>query len=286
LSLYKSASSDKAVKISGDYHVHCYLSRHGEGEITEYVESAISKGLKRIGFSEHIPVPGLDDPSGRMPIKDFDVYIRDVREAQQQYKDDIEVLFGLEADYLPPFQDNIVDFIGQYPFDFVIGSVHFIDDWDFSNPAYRDEFVRRGVDTSFQTYYRLVGEAIESGCYDIIGHLDLINRYGYTPSFDLEPLLTAVLEKVQRSGCALDMNTSGLRKGVGVIFPGVSILSRAQRLGIPVVPGSDAHHPGDVGADFDRAGKMLAEIGFKQSMFFRKRKPEYEPLMNSVNGTR
>ncbi|MBD3383985.1 PHP domain-containing protein, partial [candidate division KSB1 bacterium] len=103
MSACKNAATDTEVKFSGDYHVHCYLSRHGEGEIKEYVESAIGKGLKRIGFSEHIPVPGLDDPTGRMPIEDFDVYIKDVRDAQQQYKQDIEILFGLEADYLPPF---------------------------------------------------------------------------------------------------------------------------------------------------------------------------------------
>lgn len=266
----------------GDYHVHCYLSRHGIGEIEEYVESAIFKGLKRIGFSEHIPIPGLDDPTGRMPIEDFDTYINDVEKARQRYKGDIEVLFGLEADFLPAFQDSIQRFIQQYSFDYVIGSVHFIGDWDFSNPAYKDEFVKRGVDQVFTAYYQLVAQAAESGCYDVIGHLDLLTRYGYKPSYDLNPTLTLLLDKIATSGCALDVNSSGMRRRRGVIYPHPAILAKARCRDIPVVLGSDAHRPEDVAAGFNRAMQLLVDAGYSQSCYFRQRSINYEPLMARI----
>ena len=118
-----------------DYHLHSRLCRHGDGEIYEYVEAAIEKGLSEIGFAEHIPVPDLDDPTGRMVIEDWDVYVKDVFDAKAKYPE-IDIRFGIEADYLPGFMEYIEKFVHNYTFDYVIGSVHFIDDWDFSNPAH------------------------------------------------------------------------------------------------------------------------------------------------------
>ena len=83
-----------------DYHVHSVLCRHGDGEILEYVESAIDKGLSEIGFAEHIPIPELDDPTGRMQMQEWDTYVKDVTNAQQKYPE-ITIRFGIEADYLP-----------------------------------------------------------------------------------------------------------------------------------------------------------------------------------------
>ena len=104
-----------------DYHMHSYLCRHGDGEIYQYVESAIDKGLTEIGFSEHIPIPDLDDPTGRMVFDDWDVYVQDVMDAQKRYSE-IKIRFGIEADYLPAHMAFIENFVSQYPFDFVIGS--------------------------------------------------------------------------------------------------------------------------------------------------------------------
>jgi len=118
-----------------DYHMHYHICHHAEGELHEYVERAIELGLQEIGFSEHIPIPGLDDPTGRMAPHEFEKYIRDVTDAQNNYSE-IDIRFGIEADYLPPFMDVIEKFLAEYPFDYVIGSVHFVGDWDFSNPDF------------------------------------------------------------------------------------------------------------------------------------------------------
>jgi len=253
-----------------DYHMHSRLCRHGEGEIYDYVEAAIQKGLTEIGFSEHIPIPGLDDPTGRMIIQDWDVYVRDVTDAQNKYPE-ITIRFGLEAEYLPPFMNYIEKFISDYPFDFVIGSVHFVDDWDFSNPAHLNRLQEFGLDFLHTRYYELLTEAANSGLYDIIGHFDLPKRVGPVRMSLVTERIDAALRAIKENNLALDINTSGLRKGPKEIYPGAEILRRAAALHIPVIPGSDAHKPADVGAAFDETMQHLKNIGYTHQCIYQNR---------------
>ncbi|MBN1558930.1 histidinol-phosphatase HisJ family protein [candidate division KSB1 bacterium] len=252
-----------------DYHVHSYLCRHGEGEISQYVESAIARGLTEIGFSEHIPVPDLDDPTGRMPIESWDLYVRDVLAARRQYHD-ITIRFGIEADYLPKHMSWIEDFLARYPFDYVIGSVHFVGDWDFSNPAFRHRLDEVGVDALHSTYYKLIAEAAATGLYDIIGHLDLPKKLR-RPTIDLSDHIGHALTAIRRNDLALDVNTSGLRKGAGEVYPDPDILRQAFLCGIPVTLGSDAHAPAEVAAQFDETIAMLKAIGYEHSCIYSGR---------------
>lgn len=251
-----------------DYHMHSHLCRHGDGEIYHYVESAIDKGLTEIGFAEHIPIPELDDPTGRMRIEDWDTYMQDVMTAQKNYPE-IKIRFGIEADFLPPHMDYIENFLGQYPFDFVIGSVHFVGDWDFSNPALAHRLDEIGVNTLHTRYYKLIEEAAETGLYDVIGHLDLPKRIA-RPTVDVSDNIRRALQAIQRAGLALDVNTSGIRKA-GELYPKKDILQQAFDLQIPVVLGSDAHKPAEVAADFPPTIEMLKEIGYAQSCVFAQR---------------
>lgn len=258
-----------------DYHMHSYLCRHGEGEIYQYVEAAIEKGLSEIGFSEHIPIPELDDPTGRMRIEDWDVYVADVMAAQKKYPD-IKIRFGIEADYLPQHMPFIEKFLDDYPFDFVIGSVHFVGDWDFSNPALAHRLDEIGVNSLHTMYYKLIEEAAQTGLYDIIGHLDLPKRIA-GPTIDISENINDALKSIQKSGVALDVNTSGIRK-VGELYPKKEILQQAFMLHIPVVLGSDAHKPEEVAADFPSTIEMLKKIGYTQSCVFENRKRSFNAL--------
>ncbi|MBN1480996.1 histidinol-phosphatase HisJ family protein [candidate division KSB1 bacterium] len=253
-----------------DYHLHSYLCRHGHGDIYQYVESAIEKGLSEIGFAEHIPVPELDDPTGRMAIEDWDTYIDDVLAAQKNYPD-IIVRLGVEADYLPPHMRFIEKFLAAYPFDYVIGSVHFVADWDFSNPALAHRLDEIGVNRLYTLYYQLIQEAADTGLYDIIGHFDLPKKTGVAPTDDISDNITAALVRLQKNDLVLDVNTSGLRKEPGEIYPGRDILEHAFQLNIPVTMGSDAHHPSEVAADFAKTRTMLKEIGYMTCSVFNQR---------------
>lgn len=253
-----------------DYHVHSYLCRHGEGEIDQYVEAAIARGLSEIGFSEHIPIPDLDDPTGRMPIESWDVYVRDVLAAQRHYRD-ITIRFGIEADYLPAHMPFVEKFLSDYPFDYVIGSVHFIGDWDFSHPDLRHRLDEVGIDALHIAYYGLIAEAAATGLYDIIGHLDLPKKLGQ-PTIDLSESVSAALKAICHNDLALDVNTSGLRKGVGEIYPSADILRQAVKLGIPVTLGSDAHKPAEVADQFPETIALLKAIGYGQCSVYSARK--------------
>jgi len=257
-----------------DYHLHCYLCKHGEGEIQEYVAAAIAKGLQEIGFAEHMPVPGLRDPDGRMTIDEFPIYLRDVAEAQRRFPN-IKIRLGIEAEYMPSRLDFIHSFLDQYPFDFVIGSVHFLDDWDFTNPAHAHKFPDYGVDATFRTYYRLLTDAAASGLYDIIGHFDIPKKFGHVPDGDLAEEIEVALLAVKRANLALDVNTSGLRKPVKEIHPSPAILRRAFALGIPIVIGSDAHSPKEVAYQFEETYALVKEIGYERTCTFAGRKRQF-----------
>jgi histidinol-phosphatase (PHP family) len=259
-----------------DYHIHSRLCRHGDGEIYQYVESAIQKGLTEIGFSEHIPVPDLDDPTGRMVIDDWEVYVRDVFAAKETYPE-ITIRFAIEADYLPGHQPFIEQFLRSYPFDYVIGSVHFIDDWDFSNMALRRRLEEFGAAALYRRYYKLIAEAAASGVYDIIGHFDLPKRLGVDMPESLTDVRDRALSAVQEHHLTMEVNTSGLRKA-REIYPAPEILAKAFALGIPITLGSDAHRPDDVAADFEETIVRLKRIGYSVCTGFEQRKRFFAAL--------
>ena len=260
-----------------DYHVHTFLCKHGEGEVFEYVEAAIKKKLEQIGFAEHIPIPGLHDPDGRMHIEEFELYLKYIEEAKKQYKE-IKILLGIEADYLPVHMHFIEDFIHQYSFDFVIGSVNFIEEWDFTNPLYQSQYREYGVNNTYTDYYKLIREAAETGLYDIIGHLDIPKKFGYNATIDLSREIDDTLKVIKRYNLVLDVNTSGLRKPVKEIHPSMPILKQALEFDIPVILGSDAHKPQHVAYAFESTRKLLQKMNYNETCVFDKRIRKSIPL--------
>ncbi len=260
-----------------DYHLHSFLCKHGEGEIYEYVEAAIGQGFAEIGFAEHIPIPGLDDPDGRMRPDEFPIYLNDINEARKKYPE-IKIRLGIEADYMPERLDYLREFLLAHPFDFVIGSVHFLGEWDFTNPAHADRIDEFGVNETYQAYYRLLARAADSGLFDVIGHLDIPKKFGRLPTVDLTDEIDQVLAIMKERGLALDVNTSGLRKPIKEIHPAKNILQRACEIGVPVVIGSDAHRPAEVGYFIKETYALIQEIGYKQVCVFEKRKMLLVPI--------
>lgn len=260
-----------------DYHLHSHLCNHGEGEIYEYVESAISKDLEEIGFAEHIPIPDLDDPTGRMVCESFPEYLRQVADAQARYPE-IKIRLGLEADYIPEHLDYISGFIKSYSFDFVIGSIHYVDGWDMTNTDNIPRIRTIGVNRVYRSYYRLLAEAAASGLFDIIGHFDAPKKFGYLPDEDISDAIEAALAQIQKNNLALDINTAGLRRNIREVYPSRAILERAFQRGIPVVLGSDAHSPSDVAWGFESVLEMLWDIGYRRTSSYEKRKRRDVPI--------
>ncbi|WP_456411046.1 histidinol-phosphatase HisJ family protein [Oceanithermus sp.] len=261
-----------------DSHVHTPLCQHAVGEPAAYLAAARERGLAGLVFTDHNPMPPWFDPKSRMTEDQLPLYYRLVEAARAGAPEGFYVGLGLEADFHPGTEAYVRAQLEAYPYDYVIGSVHFIGAWPFDHPDFTAEFERRDRLELYADYYALVYAAVESGLFDAIGHLDLPKKFGHFPPEEAWELVEGVLGAIQAANLALDVNTAGWRKPAGELYPAPRILRRARELGIPVVLGSDAHAPDEVGHRFEEATALLTEAGYREAWVFKSRKPEPYPL--------
>lgn len=260
-----------------DYHVHTRLCKHAIGEVEDYVRRALALGLDEIGFSDHNPMPGGYDDALRMGIGQLPEYAALVARARAAFPK-FPIRFGIEADFHDGTEDWVRASLAPYALDYVIGSVHFLGTWGFDNPDHVAQFDRRDIFELYEEYFAKLARAAASGLFDVIGHPDVIKKFGHRPARDVEPLYRRVLGAISAAGLALDVNTSGLRKPVREIYPTLRFLQVARSLDVPVTLGSDAHEPGHVGEDFDRAVELLTAAGYNRISVFEARRRHDLPL--------
>lgn len=261
-----------------DYHCHTRLCKHAIGEVPQYVERAIERGIGELGFSDHMPMPAWYDPQSRMAEGEFDTYLGWVEGARRFAKGRVTIRLGLEGDYVPGTEDYVRGVIARAPFDYVIGSVHFIGDWGFDNKLNIAEWKKRDVGEVYAQYYGLIAAMARTRLFDIVGHIDVVKKFGHRPSASIDALLESTLRAVKESGMALDINTSGLRFPCREIYPSRRLLDLARAMDVPVTLGADAHRPDHVGEDFDKAAALLRDAGYSQILRYVSRRPEPVPL--------
>jgi histidinol-phosphatase (PHP family) len=254
-----------------DYHLHTRLCGHAEGEPEEYAQKAISAGLVEIGFSDHAPFVHMVDPRVTMSMDQLPEYYRMMESTRSRFHHELVIKSGIEADFIPGFESQTKKIINDYPYDYVIGSVHFIKDWGFDDPDQRLRWDQTDVNTVYHDYYALLRQAAQSGLFDIMAHVDLPKKFGHRPSENMrnEVLFTADVFKEAR--VAIEINTAGLRKPVNEMYPALEWLKIYASAGVPLTFGSDAHQPEDVGRDFDQARRLALEAGYTESVVFRAR---------------
>jgi histidinol-phosphatase (PHP family) len=260
-----------------DYHLHTPLCRHAAGEPEEYARRAVERGVEEIGFSDHSPMPPGYDPDWRMGEAEFGTYLGLVERCRRAFPK-LSIKLGLEGDFHPGTEGYVRQLLRRAPFDYVIGSVHYLGDWGFDNPENAHRFEGRDVYEIYETYYRLVEGLAESRLFDIVGHPDVIKKFGHRPSRDYEGLERRALEAVARAGMALDVNTSGLRRPAREVYPSLRILKLARELGIGITLGSDAHDPRHVGESFKEALDLVRAAGYTQLRRYRARSFDLVPL--------
>jgi histidinol-phosphatase (PHP family) len=182
---------------------------------------------------------------------------------------DFYVGIGLEADFHPGTEYFVRRLRQSYNYDYVIGSVHFIGAWPFDSPHHYHDFEERDVGEIYQEYFRLIVGAARSGLYHSIGHLDLPKKFGHMPEGGYLDLAEEALQVIAGQGLALDVNTAGWRKPISELYPSPAVLARARQLGIPVVLGSDAHKPSEVGHRFADAVQVLKSAGYSEASYFK-----------------
>ena len=259
-----------------DYHTHHVRCGHAEGSLEDYIRRAIGIGLDHIGLSDHMPLVHVDPafywPGMAMPMDELPRYVEEALELKEKYKGRIAVRVGIEADYIEGHEEAIERIVRGYPWDYVIGSVHFLGEWDITDYRQTEGWKGRDPMDVYEQYYDAVRKAAATGFYDVIGHIDVVKRFGVRPEGDVTHLEDMALEAVAKAGLAIELNASGLRMPCAEMFPSDRMIAKALELGIPITLGSDAHQPERVAEHLDRAREALRAAGCRQLAVFEGRR--------------
>jgi histidinol-phosphatase (PHP family) len=263
-----------------DYHMHLRNPReeiaHDTWSVDPFVEAAQAAGVDEIGFTEHVYYFKQMRTLLTVPyqiercVYDLDAYVDAVLQARER---GLPVKLGLEVDYVADREDETRALLVPYPWDYLLGSVHWIDGFGIDGaPRLLDEV---GAEETWRRYFEMLARAARSGLFDSLSHPDLVKIFGArAPGFDYADIVAAIAE----SGVAVEVSTAGLRKPVGELYPHPDFLAACRAAGVPVTTGSDAHMPELVGRDFDQARALLRSAGYETVTVFERRRARQEPL--------
>ena len=255
-----------------DYHMHTPLCRHAVGEPVEYAAQAVKVGLTEIGFTDHSPMRQDDFDNWRMRSDQLDEYVENVQRAREAFPQ-LTIKLALEVDYLPGHEAWIRELAARHPWDYFIGSVHYVSDsWAVDNPEKLSEWKHRDPFEVWTVYFDRLTMAAESGLFEIIGHADLPKKFGFYPKQDCAPLFERFLTAARKGDVAIELNTAGLRKDCREIYPSRQLLQLAWKIGVPITFGSDAHAPGEVGMNFAEAMALARSVGYTHCRRFTQRR--------------
>jgi histidinol-phosphatase (PHP family) len=264
--------------LPADYHMHTPLCRHAEGEPTEYAAHALAVGLTEIGFSDHSPMREDDFDDWRMFISQLDEYVEKVRKAQVEHPQ-LTIKLALEIDYIPGHEDWIRELAARHPWDYFIGSVHYVsDDWEVDHPDKLSEWRSRDTMEVWETYFERLTAAAESGLFEIIGHADLVKKFCFYPDRDCSRIFDRFLRAAAASETAIELNTAGLRKDCREIYPARHLLRMAYERGVRITFGADAHAPAEVGMNFAEAIQLAKAVGYRHWNRYTARQHTYARL--------
>jgi histidinol-phosphatase (PHP family) len=260
-----------------DYHMHlrdeANLIDHRADAAEKYVDRARERGIDEIGFTEHVYYFEQTRSFWRWPYYaerckyDLDVYVDAVLEAKRR---GLPVKLGLEIDWLGERAGELDAVLASYPWDYLLGSVHMVDDLALDvRPGAWEEW---SEDEVWRRYVRELGDAARSRLFDVLSHPDLAKIHGVRGS---DERYAELARAVDEAGVALEVSTAGLRKPVGELYPDARLLERSAA---PITLASDAHEPQLVGEDFDRAIDLVRQSGRYTVSVFERRVRRQEPL--------
>lgn len=253
------------IDLSGDHHIHTRLCNHACGEMEEYVQAAISKGLQSMTFLEHLEC-GINYNHRTWLTQDlFTEYFQEGKRLQKRYAGRIAVRLGVEAGYNPAAVPELRDMLSRFPFEHVGLSYHFYFDAGrhlnmvSSRQDNIDALAALGTDRVLDEYFSdLIRACSELHC-DKICHLDAVLRHMPELCFKAQHIkkIEQLLQLMRKKKIALEVNTSGIELRSHP-YPAEDILKRAIELALPLVAGSDAHRPDQVGRCFPQLTELIS----------------------------
>ena len=267
-----------------------------DGYIDRYVETALEKGVEEIGFTEHLyrcfesdsvlgrwweedPNPVLADEIEQIVKYERSLSLERYVEVVVDAKDrGLPVKLGLEVDFQPGTEEKILDLLAPYPFDYLIGSVHWVGAWWPDRKRGLEEYERLGDRAAYEKYFAAETQLAASGLVDVLAHADFVKRTGGKPYHPPVDLYQAVIDAAVASGTAVEVSSAGLRQAPQEIYPAPLFLEMFNQAGVPITLASDAHRPEDTAWEFDEIIGHARAAGYTEYLQFEKRTRIYVPL--------
>jgi histidinol-phosphatase (PHP family) len=266
-----------------DYHMHLVEGETIDGKLApveRYVETAARCGVDEIGFTEHVYYFRQSRSLWTLPYQlerchlDLDDYCDVVVEAKRE---GFPVKLGLEVDYVAGRLDELRDVLAPYPWDFLLGSVHWLDGEAVDMEP--GMWAQMSVEEVWIRYFAALRELSTSGLVDVLAHPDLVKIFGRRPAEEVvDARHEEVAAAIAESGVAVEVSTAGLRKPVGELYPDTGLLARCRERGVAATLASDAHVPDDVGREFEAGLEHLRSAGYETVTVFTGRSGRQEPL--------
>lgn len=285
-----------------DHHLHLHAHADLDGDpvpgdyrpglIEEYVESAARIGVSELGFTEHLyrcvestealgafwqsdEYPELGEFSRRMVENDRSLSLEGYVGVIQDAKDaGLPVQLGLEIDYFPDTIDAVLELIEPYPWDFLIGAVHWIGPFAIDTSASSTEVRRRGVDRVWRQYFELMTELAGSSAVDVLAHVDLPKKYGLRPDHEPIELYEGVVRAAAASGTAVEVSSQGLRNPAQEEYPSPTFLQMFYQAGVQITLASDGHAPEQAGQGIDQVVAAARQAGYTERLTFSARQSD------------
>ncbi len=281
-----------------DYHLH--LWPHGQRDKTptldqlhEYCELAQKNGVKEIAITEHLFrfvqvdrfLGGFFKQYPDSPVRaimehywadhaqaDLDAYVEVAQEAKAA---GFPVVLGMEVDYYPGRMHEVSEFLAGYPFDVLLGSVHWLGAWPFdhvSDPVIMAEWDVFGTENAWRAYTTSLEELADSNAVDVLAHPDLIKVAGHLPRVP-EEFYDRMAEAASNSGISAEVSSAGWRKPVNEVYPAPYLLRKFFDYGVPITTASDAHGLPDVAFRAEEIKSYVRSVGYRSLSGFRARMP-------------
>jgi histidinol-phosphatase (PHP family) len=270
-----------------DYHLHLRTRDptaeienidHTVDAVERYVEAASAAGVDEIGLTEHVYYFRQTEELWDVPYQrercrfDLDAYADAVLEGKRR---GLPVKLGLEVDYVGARQARLTELLAPYPWDFLLGSVHWIDGLAIDQrPGMWDG---RTTEQVWSAYFAALAELARSGAVDVLAHPDLVKIFGDRAE-DADAHWSRAASAIREAGVAVEISTAGLRRPVGELYPAPEFLGACRERRVPITVASDAHAPPLVGQNFEAAIELARATGYDTVSVFEGRERRQEPL--------
>ncbi|MGN0143452.1 MAG: histidinol-phosphatase HisJ family protein [Clostridium sp.] len=252
-----------------DYHMHSKHSFDAVQTIEQAALKAISMNINEICFTEHV---SFDPQDKSYNTFDFKNYKDEIDKLSFKYKGKLKIKTGIEAGEPHLYKNEFKEYFNINPLDFIIGSVH-----NLNKKGLNTNLRENGINFTYERYFNDVLKLADEGDFDVLGHLDLVQRYAFKLDgiYDFnkyKDIIHEILKTLIEKGKGIEVNTSGLSQNL--LFPKLEILQMYKDLnGEIITVGSDAHNYDRVGENIESTYNLLKDIGFKYVFTFENRKP-------------